>query len=368
VVSFTEKGKSKTLNIAYKPLKSGGSGAGAALTKLSESAQCLYAALAFKLKRKLTKKDISRRNFESVYNMVFVDEDWENMMNLPDDWIDSCISGANLLYSKYGGKGKFTFHRGSSEVGSIENHFEILRAKEGLSLNRNKWSPADMYLISNDFDISSITDQKTVLALNAAMKRELLNHRLIGVSLKKIQGSGKLQEINLDKKGISISYEGYTLASDSMDGYLNLKVDGKDVKIQFRSFGGESLTGWQGEIKGASANQGKISLGPLNMILENNGVQKVMSDAAVRAKRNDNGVARMIVRGMVSLGSWKRGSQNEVTVQSESSKWRYSKMQVVELLSILNSQNQKKRNEIVEDIYLYASSQSQYSAPYVKLG
>ena len=235
-------------------------------------------------------------------------------------------------------------------------------------MNRNKWSPADIYLISKNFKISSITNQNTILGLNAAMKRELLEKRLIGVSLKKIEGSGRLQEMNLDKKQISITYEGYTLSSDSMDGYLNLNVDGKNIKIQFRSFGGESLTGWQGEIKGASANQGKISLGPLNMILENNGVQSVSTDAAAKARRNDKNVARTISEEMVSLGSWEKSSKNEKLVQGESDKWRYSKMQVIELIEILESQTKKKRNNIASDIYLYASSQSEYSAPYMKLG
>jgi RimJ/RimL family protein N-acetyltransferase len=53
---------------------------------------------------------------------------------------------------------------------------------------------------------------------------------------------------------------------DAMDGYIQWGSSTSE-KIQFRSFGGESsLTGWQGEIKGTSANQGKISLGPINFI------------------------------------------------------------------------------------------------------
>ena len=36
--------------------------------------------------------------------------------------------------------------------------------------------------------------------------------------------------------------------------------------------GGDGLTGFQGEVKGAQANQGKISLGPTNMILRNHGL------------------------------------------------------------------------------------------------
>ena len=45
-----------------------------------------------------------------------------------------------------------------------------------------------------------------------------------------------------------------------------------------------SLTGWQGEVKGASANQGKISLGPVNMILKNHGIKTIPTDAAAKVK------------------------------------------------------------------------------------
>ena len=62
---------------------------------------------------------------------------------------------------------------------------------------------------------------------------------------------------------------------DAMDGYIQWGSSPSE-KIQFRSFGGESsLTGWQGEIKGTSANQGKISLGPINFILKRHGLKQL---------------------------------------------------------------------------------------------
>ena len=93
-----------------------------------------------------------------------------------------------------------------------------------------------------------------------------------------------------------------------MDGYLKVKVAGSAAKIQFRSFGGNtSLTGWQGEVKGASANQGKISYGPINLILKNHSVTQIRANAAQDAKRNDDSVATQIAKGMIELGSikWK---------------------------------------------------------------
>ena len=48
-------------------------------------------------------------------------------------------------------------------------------------------------------------------------------------------------------------------------------------------------------------------------------------------------------------------------------KFLYSKLQATQLLTILESLKSKTRDQIVEDLYLYASSQSKYSSAYYKL-
>ena len=77
--------------------------------------------LAFNvLKREITIKDVNKENFQKAADAI-IDEDFNKMVNdLPDDWINSSISGANALYQLYGSKGKFTFHRGSQQVNIIE--------------------------------------------------------------------------------------------------------------------------------------------------------------------------------------------------------------------------------------------------------
>ena len=52
------EGKYK-IRLIYKQKGGGGSGAGAALTKLSESAQCIYAALAWKNNGKIDNSDVA---------------------------------------------------------------------------------------------------------------------------------------------------------------------------------------------------------------------------------------------------------------------------------------------------------------------
>lgn len=364
-----DEGKYK-IRLVYKKKGGGGSGAGAALTKLSESAQCMYAALAWMKNGKITNQDVTCENFNdrAVKSKTLTDEKYEAMCNdLPDEWINSCIEGANKLKEVY--SGNYTFHRGSPMVNQIEGHFKRIKRLEGVRMDLNKWSPADIYLVRKDFDIGCLAKEKTILGLNACMQRELSDGKLIGVSLKKITGNARLKAMNQSGTAPEVKYDGFELSPDSMDGYLKVKVAGSAAKIQFRSFGGNtSLTGWQGEVKGASANQGKISYGPINLILKNHSVTQIRANAAQDAKRNDDSVATQIAKGMIELGALSGKTKDHVMmIKSKSDKWRYSKLQVVQLLSTIKSLSPEKRNQVMEDLFLYASSQSQYSAPYMKM-
>ena len=330
----------------------------------------MYAALAWMKNGKITNQDVTCENFNdrAVKSKTLTDEKYEAMCNeLPDEWINSCIEGANKLKEVY--SGNYTFHRGSPMVNQIEGHFKRIKRLEGVRMDLNKWSPADIYLIRKDFDIGCLAKEKTILGLNACMQRELSDGKLIGVSLKKITGNARLKAMNQSGTAPEVKYDGFELSPDSMDGYLKVKVAGSAAKIQFRSFGGNtSLTGWQGEVKGASANQGKISYGPINLILKNHSVTQIRANAAQDAKRNDDSVATQIAKGMIELGALSGKTKDHVMmIKSKSDKWRYSKLQVVQLLSTIKSLSPEKRNQVMEDLFLYASSQSQYSAPYMKM-
>ena len=347
---------------------SAGSGAGAALTKLTEASQCLYAAIAFGLKRHITNADVTEENAKKFSSMFDTDEKTESMLNdLPDVWISSCTLGANKLLDTFGGKGKFVFHRGSKTVDRIENNFKRIKKLEGVRMDLNKWSPADIYIVSDKFDITCLDEEKTILGLNQCMQERIENNTLIGVSLKKIMGTARISLKNVfrDMKTTK-EYEGYTYSDASMDAYLNLKGG---TKIQFRSFGGpNSLTGWQGEVKGAQANQGKISLGPVNMILKNHGISIIPTNAAQRVKgRERQSVYAEILEG---YKKYSRAGKERVTdvIMKAPDSWLYSKLQATQLLDRIEGiRGKEKKNQVIEDLYLYASSQSKYSAAYYKL-
>tara|TARA_R100000482_G_C5116693_1_gene143436 strand:+ start:78 stop:1406 length:1329 start_codon:yes stop_codon:yes gene_type:complete len=367
--------KKGVIKLIYKKGAGGGSGAGAALTKLAESSQALYAALVFNvLGREMTIKDVTKENFSRAAGSAITDEKFDSMVNnLPDDWINSSIAGANALYRLYKGKGSFTFHRGSKLVDAVEKTFTTINRQEGAFGNLNKWSPADIYMVGSGFNVGALQAEKTLKGLNEKMFEFIQSNQLIGVSLKKITGTGRISKKNFptDKKLMTASYRGTSTNLDAMDGYIQWGSQTTE-KIQFRSFGGEaSLTGWQGEIKGASANQGKISLGPINFILNRHGLPKLPTslESASLARGNTDKHARDIAQMMVTYGIVKSNQVEQVAemIKQRSDKYRYSKYLVMILLTTITNAPAQIRDQVVQDFYLYASSQATYSAPYIKL-
>ena len=365
--------KDTTIKLIYKRAGGGGSGAGAALTKTAESAQALYAALVFNvLKRPMTNKDVTKSNFEKALSTAITDEKFDTMVNgLPDDWVESSIKGANQMYSKLKGGG-YEFHRGSKKVDIIETSFKNINKTEGAFGNLNKWSPADIYIIKKGFDVSPLLEEKTLKGLNERMWDYLQKNQVIGMSLKKISGSARMSNKNFptDKKMSKAEYNGGTTNLNAMDGYV--QWGSIQERIQFRSFGGDtSLTGWQGEIKGSSANQGKISIGPLNFILKTHGLKEIpeSSVSARLASENSETHAKDIANMMKEFGVIRAGDVEKTAseIQTKTDKYRYSKYLVMKILTTLQKSNKKTADQVVQDIYLYASSQTSYSAPYMKL-
>ena len=361
----------KKVRFIYKPQTGGGgSGAGAEDTTRNESAQAVYAAIAFGMGKTISNNDVTMKTIQKYSDLFSVDGNVDDIRNnLPDEWIKSSITGANALYNRFGRSGKYTFHRGDATVNRINAAFERAKSAEGVRMNINKWNPSDIWMIRSDYDFKCIDDEKTLLGLNQCIQDQLQKGKLIGISLKKMQSGASLSSKNVfgDMK-INKTYAGYEYSGKSIDGYIKLSGG---TKIQFRSFGaGAGLTGFQGEVKGANANQGKIGLGPLNMILRAHGISQVSTNAANRVTSNPDAVFNEIALG---LKKYARLSQKQIEELKENEKivtpkFLYSKLQITELINIIESiRNKKVRDQLVEDIYLYASSQSRFSSAYYKL-
>jgi hypothetical protein len=369
----------------------GGSGAGADVTKLAESAQCLYCALAFWIfKRKLALDEpITVKQFQEAAKYIDTDETLDNMINnLPDEWIRSSILGANKLYEKYNSvkmTKMFKFHRGSSFVNSIEGEFKRINKTERAFGDLNKWSPADIYIVGSGANLEKLQKNETLKGLNNEMLKQYMSNELIGVSLKKMVATARFSELNVGTKGAptkgaqgKVGFKGYTVKAnetsevfDSMDIYIQWGESAKE-RIQFRSFGtGDGLTGWQGELKGETANQGKISLGPANYILRQHAGEDLpaSADVAKRVRDGDESILVEIYENSKLLGVRNLDTQSDFLKRARAMdmRWKYSKYLGTKLLALILKQPIDVRNNIVYDFYSYAGSKSRFAAPYAKV-
>ena len=367
----------KRIRLRYKAPQGGGARGGTRIANLGEGSQCIYAAVAFGLGKNITQRDITKKNIQKYKNKFVIDSTVKEILDdLPEIWMNSSILGANKLFDKFFKvNGKFTFHKGSKDAGSkivrkINELFQKFKKDEGLSLNINKWNPADFWLVSSEFDIQILEDEKTMEGFNQQIQKQLLNNKLIGISLKQMGGKATLTINNVERnKKYEKKYSGYTFSTKSIDGYINLTGNSK---LQFRATAGPTnLTGWQGEIQGGLAAGGKISLGPFNMLLRAHDIKEIPTDAAKRVKNEPDKVYKDISYGLEKFGNMKKAEITKFkTNKIVTNQYLYSKLQVVQLIKIFEvtlKQKKKLRNQLAEDMFLYAASLSKYSSAFYKL-
>ena len=363
--------------ILYKPVRKGAD-RGAVQTRNVESAQCLYAALAFRsLKRKIKVEDISVSNFEKCKSFIDVDAKFEDMINISEDWINSSIQGANELYNNVDKNINWIFHRGSRKVAIIESKLKELNRTEKLFSNINKWSPADFYLVSStmtESDWKMIQDAPTIKGLNQLMVNMINDKKLIGVSLKKIAKNAKpfkYYNMTKDRNAGDIQYAGTIIFKkpdnplSAMDTFTIWKPGGR-FEIQWRSDSG-GPSGWKGEIQGTSANQGKISFGPLNKMLKSFGLSEIPNYTNSPQLENISLMEEIYsdIQKIQPMNLTKE--EFVVQVKNKDAKWRFAKYTGVKFAKILESQSKKVQNKIVQEMYFYANSQSPNSGPYGKI-
>ena len=206
---------------------------------------------------------------------------------------------------------------------------------------------------------------KSILELNGALLSLLNDKDLVGISLKKSEGNPKLKYINVDKNRMMYEYKGYITNKgpnyfSAKDHYIKFNDGGE---IQLRTF----APTWQGEIKGKYANQGKVSGGPIGSI-----VKRITGKTLTPQRTIRDGIVgtpymklffeyyKFIVKGgKVSFVDF----QGNISLKNID--WQISKFLGAECL--YHMIKTKKEQQVLNSILGYASSQSELSAPYIKL-
>ena len=373
----------KYVRLNVKPNGSKGSGGGAAATAIQEAAQCVYAAMRYYCgdKEVYTEEDLK-------CGMKHVDvggTKLEDIMGLPKEWKEGSVKGANEIFEKVGA-GKYKFVRGDRllDDGSIKKAFGRVKGQTNLS-SEDKWNPADIWMVKES-EVDSIRKhldgENTIDCLNNALLQLFNEQKLMGISLKKIEGDAKMdiknnQSAAVRKANEKAKFVKYDLTFlSSMDVYLYYGP-GTFEKFQARNFGGSSKGDWKLELKGKSAAQGKIQGTVLIELLKNAGFANISqfkiptwAESDPNA-RNAGDITTEIYNLLKDYSATKFNKSpgakenNKAQIATQDKSWRYSKLAGLRFLDWLTKC--KDPDMAMKEIYLYASSQSDKSSVYYKL-
>jgi len=387
-----------------------GSGGGSGNTAIVESAQCLYCALVFNNGSEIDEKSlISKDDFENAYSKIEVDASLDEILSMSSAWKTSSIRGANKLFDTLP-RGNYKFYRNKGVDEEINKAYNRIKndkvsvlaenISDSVPASEDKWNPADIWITNKNFNESEISDAaeaRLVLNFNQFLIDKFNKNELIGVSLKKITGQAHIEPMNLtkDRNIDNVGYGGATFNYKTLDTYIDFK-SGSNTSIQFRNFSG-SKGSWQGEvgIKGSSAKHGKIGGGAIWEILKSHSVsyssqadnnQQFYNECGIEGKKKAIAEEIYELLKKVPAANYNVSTTNKeqeiakiVYMEPEEKdkpakpnhpqRWMYTKFLGLTLIDAINGGgiSTEKKDEIVQDIYLYASSQHTLSGVYYKL-
>ena len=404
----------KKFRVQVKPIQGGGSGGGSASTAINESMFAVYCAVRYHLVTQDLdfRQPISEEVLRQAYNdYCFVDVPFENLW-ADTVWHKSHCLAANKLYSQQQCRVQDArFYRGSGfDDIEIKNAYKrvntnLVALNESKFTDEDKWNPSDIWIAKRGLDMSPLNNLNTAAEINKFLDEKFISKELVGVSLKKSEGiteaiesaSARFEVMNqeppAERRAKVSSYKwvdrnstgGYDLyfenrGKQSIDVYLYYG-SGEFDKFQLRNFGGQKAS-WQIELKGATAAHGRCGGGnvasivneyaPNAMPWDNNnfynscnptnrnatiGITREISELLVEFD------AKNIVRG---LSQQRDLAHYRSLIAYKSQEWRYSKLNGLRFLKALRD-NPSKADQIIQALYLFASSQLDFSSAFVKV-
>ena len=399
--------KAQVIRILVKPTNAGGSGGGAAKTKVQEVGQALFLALRYMKgkdlechpknpKHCLTSADYKKAMEKVDGPGVTIEE----IQSLEQKWHDAFILGANRIAKEVQGEG-WEFVRGDNKVeAAITAAFNRCKSSQGAPDNEDKWNPSDIWMVKNKTKIiQELNKEDTIDCLNNFINqafspvpiknksgKDVEPRSLIGISLKKLGPTARWEVMNevgknqLQKAGDVTFQESKTLteltAFSGMDVYFVYLPSGGKTKgsFQARNFGGPKKGQWQFELKGEFAAQGKIKGAVMRKLLSDAKFRNIPGEPNFNDCKPDSNQATKITNEIYNLMNalpikpkgWNARDAKE-EFSSKDASWRFSKLAGLRFLAWLNSLGNGEADRAMKEMYLYASSQTDKSSVFYKV-
>ena len=413
VYTTDKKGTGKAIQVArtriFKDEDLGGGGGargGSDVTEAAESMQCYYNAWYFK--HGLSAKPPTPDNLKSavITGKCHTSMSAKNCLEskLIKKWFEDevFIKIAKKLTQKYKTSlgATATFHRGSTFMKDIYNAKKLVQkrdkdtatldspAQAPGSFNDDKWNPGDIWITSLSVATNPLEHVTCNWGeINAEVEKLADSGKLLGVSLKKVEGSvAKWKEfnrkINIKNKGDQ-QYTGFSFGQRGLFfGSIDCYLTGTYSKTQFRAT--QTDKSWQGELSSQSAAGGKIGGGNVDFYLRDVFGKRLWTSGEGEARQKVDTLSggfveeywklyqRFVLEPISTRTATHKDNpktKEEFTSAFDESTYsfKFSKYLGLKMLEIMYDGTDKQREKFINLLYFYAASNTDQSSYFIKI-
>lgn len=265
------------------------------------------------------------------------------------EWALSAVTTANALRP-------YTFkdsiiHRDSHLEAAFRGKFQVLNRQHRLFGGFDKFQPADIYIVNPECDLS-FSAYPDFESFNNYLLEQFNNGNFRPVSLKKVKREATIHTLNTTPDREQFKLIGYGLSSErgnvmsTKSTSLTAASDQRHHCIQMRTAGARE---WAFELKGKHSQLGKVGKSITFGIAQRHGLnldesQKIEDLVSCLATEDDG-----------------------VYTEAPSADWHKSKHTGLVFLKALKDATPEQQTAALTEIVGYASSQSPFSAPYLRV-
>lgn len=292
-------------------------------------------------------------------------------------WLASSELVANTITKYIDGIYRVQQRSGSKFEKSISDAAKKLIALSGAKMDLNKWNPADIWLVKSQYVNYDFSKFSSIIELNEFIAEKFKSKEIIGVSLKMLGKSAKVETFNLDKQDKPIEFLSLDLGKTGFVKTIDGTIYFTNGSLSIRNFGRPENV--NADIDGAHAKGGKVGFGPLISILRKQDPKmsvpplKNNKEILILFKKNPDTVLKHLYDQMKILDPRSAAKYSYAAYKDETLKRKnlenyiVSKWQVSDIMSSIKRMPKAKQNQFIKDVIAYASSSTEISSVYYKI-
>lgn len=318
-------------------------------TRFVESAHALFLQIAVGERRDVVPDDLYNHG-EKYAQKVQINVDTTDIISkITPDWIQSACTTANVL-RPYASNNS-VIHRDSHLEAAFRGKFQVLNREQRVFGGFDKFQPADIYIVNPDCDLS-FSAYKSFDAFNEYLLEQFNNGNFRPVSLKKVKNEAVIHELNTTPDREQFHLLRHELSSKSgtvMSTKSNYLYAGSDQCVHRCTMRTAGKREWAFELKGKETQLGKVGKNVAFGIAQRHGLTLDESQS---------------IEHLVSCLATESDGQY---TQAPSADWHRSKHTGLVFLKALHDATPEQQTAALTEIVSYAGSQSEFSAPYLRV-